>query len=298
MHEQQKQRWLISVSLLALYLIWGATFLAMKIAIDSLPPFLMAALRFLGAGGLLYVLLRLRGVAAPTRPQWLGAAVVGTLLLACGNGGVAFAQQWVATGAAALMIATVPLWTVLFAGLWGMPPHRREWVGIGLGMLGVLILNLGNNLQASPLGAGILLLAAVCWALGSIWGKRLPMPPGLMAPAAQMLAGGAVLVLASMASGERIVAPPTWKTLVALLYLIAFGSLIAYSAYLYLLKTVRPALATSYAFVNPLIAMMLGTWLLNEHFGAHELGAMVLILLGVLLVLPINFSFKTSDRGT
>lgn len=297
MHEK-KQRWLIGLCLVALYFIWGATFLAMKIAIDSLPPFLMAALRFLGAGGLLYGLLRLRGEAAPTRPQWLGAATVGTLLLACGNGGVAFAQQWVATGAAALMIATVPLWTVLFSGFWGMPPHRRERAGIVFGMLGVLILNLGNNLQASPLGATVLLLAAICWALGSIWGKHLSMPSGLMAPAAQMLAGGAVLVLASVASGERIAAAPTWKTLAALLYLIAFGSLIAYTAYLYLLKTVRPALATSYAFVNPLIAMLLGNALLHEHFGTYEFGAMVFILLGVLLVLPINFSFRTSVRDT
>lgn len=298
MQEQQKRRWLIGLCLVALYFIWGATFLAMKVAIGSLPPFLMAALRFLGAGGVLYGLLRLRGVAAPTRRQWLGAAVVGTLLLACGNGGVAFAQQWVATGAAALMIATVPLWTVLFAGLWGMPPHKREWAGIGCGMVGVLILNLGHNLQASPLGAGVLLMAAVCWALGSIWGKHLPMPSGLMAPAAQMLAGGAVLVLASLASGEHMAAAPTWKTLAALFYLIVFGSLVAYSAYLYLLKTVRPALATSYAFVNPLIAMLLGAALLDERFGAYEFGATAFILLGVLLVLPIKFAFRACGRDT
>lgn len=283
-----KQRILIPLSLLALYLIWGSTFVGMKFAIESFPPFLMAALRFLFAGCLLYALLRWRGVPSPTLPQWGGATVIGTLLLAVGNGGVAYAEQSVASGTAATVIGTVPLWTVLFAGLWGQPPRRKELLGILLGVAGVFILNLGGSLQASPVGAVVLLVAAMAWAFGSMWGRHLPMPQGAMASAAQMICAGAVLLVVSTASGEHMTRPPTSKALLAMAYLVVFGSFIAYSAYLYLLKTVRPALATSYAFVNPVVAMLLGTWLAEEHVGMHDLIALGIILASVLLVLPFN----------
>lgn len=282
---EKKPRWLIVASLITLYFIWGSTFLAMKFAIESFPPFLMAALRFLFAGALLYVLLRLRGIPNPSRPQWAGAAMVGTLLLSIGNAGVAYAQQWVATGAAALTIATVPLWAVLFSMLWGDKPYRHEWQGIGLGILGVLLLTQGNNMHASPLGAWVLLLAAAGWAYGSVWSRRLPMPSGAMASAAQMLAGGAVLVIISLASGERMPGILTTRALWSLAYLVIFGSFIAYSAYLYLLSNVRPALATSYAFVNPVVAILLGTWLAGERIDRFEWLALLMILGGVVLVL-------------
>ncbi len=282
--EQVSRRWWIAVSLLSLYFIWGSTYLTMKFAMDGFPPFIMAALRFLFAGGLLYAYLRLQGEPNPTLRQWGGAAAVGTLLLAVGNAGVAYAEQWVATGPAALAIATVPLWAVFFAGLWGHWPHRKEWLGIGLGILGVLILNFGGNMRASPLGAAVLLVAAAGWAFGSVWSKHLPMPRGVMAPATQMLAAGMVLVGISLASGERI-GIPTVKAWWSLAYLVVFGSLVAYSAYLYLLRTVRPALATSYAFVNPVVAMLLGAWLAGEHVGGAEMLALITILAGVVLVL-------------
>lgn len=190
MHKQTGQRLLILLALVALYFFWGATYIAMRIAIDSFPPFMMAALRFLVAGGLLYGWLRLRGSPAPSRAEWLGAVAVGTLLLVFGNAAVAYAEQTVASGVAALGIATVPLWMALFSGLWGQWPNRREWLGIVIGMTGVVVLNLSANMQASPLGAGLILLAAASWAFGSAWGKRLPMPAGAMGSAAQMLAGG------------------------------------------------------------------------------------------------------------
>ncbi len=283
-----RQRLLIPLSLLTLYLIWGSTFLGMKFAIESFPPFFMAALRFLFAGSLLYALLRWRGAPNPTLPQWGGAAMVGTLLLSVGNGGVAYAQQSVATGAAAMVIGTVPLWAVLFAGLWGQKPKRNEMLGVALGVLGVLILNITGSLQASPVGALVLLAAAMSWAFGSMWARHLPMPEGAMASAAQMICAGTVLVVMSTALGERIPGPPTDKALLSLAYLVLFGSFIAYSAYLYLLKTVRPALATSYAFVNPVVAMLLGAWLAEEQVGMHDLIALAIILASVVLVLPFN----------
>lgn len=281
----QQQRWLIVLSMLSLYFIWGSTFLAIRFAIDSFPPFMMAAMRFLTAGILLYGVLRWRGVPNPSLSQWGGAAVVGTLLLAVGNGGVSFAEQWVATGAAALAIATVPLWAAVFAGLWGNWPNRREWMGILLGLLGVLMLNMGGNMRVSAIGAGALLLSAASWAFGSVWSRRLPMPAGLMAGASQMLMGGMVLVLVSVLSGEHMHGMPTQKAVLAMVYLVLFGSLVAHSAYLYLLRTVRLATATSYTFVNPLVAVLLGVWLAGEHVGGFELLALLAILGGVVLVL-------------
>lgn len=275
--------------LIALYFIWGSTFISMKFAIESYPPFQMAAMRFLLAGGLLYAVMRWRGAPRPSGEQWLGATAVGTLLLAAGNGGVAYAQQWIASGTAALAIATVPLWTAIFARLWGHRPTRREWAGIALGMFGIALLNLGNNMQVSPLGAAIILLAAVCWAFGSVWSKHLPMPTGAMAGAAQMLGGGAVLVVASVLHGDALPAAlPSVRAALAMAFLVIFGSFVAYSAYLYLLKTVRPALATSYAFVNPLVAMLLGAWLAGESVGFYEGLALVVVLAGVLLVLSAS----------
>lgn len=282
------QRALIALALGALYFIWGSTFLGMRFAIDSFPPFMMAALRFVTAGALLYGWLRWRGVPAPRPKEWLGAAVVGTLLLAVGNAGVAYAEQSVSSGVAALMIATVPLWMAVFGCFWQQRPTSREWLGILVGTIGVVVLNLGGTLQASAFGAGILLLAAASWALGSLWGKRLAMPQGAMASAAQMLTGGAVLVAASLLAQEPWPAQVSAKSLYALAYLIVFGSFIAYSAYLFLLQNVRPALATSYAFVNPLVAMLLGAALAGETIDRAEYMALAIIIVGVVLVLPFE----------
>ena len=279
---------LIVLALVALYFIWGSTFLAMRFAIESFPPFLMGAIRFLVAGVLLFGWLKMKGVPSPTRSQWLGAGIVGTLLLAIGNGGVAYAELTVSSGVAALAIATVPLWTAIFASLWNEKPHAREWTGILIGTAGIAGLNLGNSLQASPLGAGLLLLAAASWSFGSLWSKRLAMPAGAMASAAQMIVGGLVLLIASLVAGESWPAAPSAKSVYSILYLIVFGSFVAYSAYLFLLNNVRPALATSYAFVNPLVAMALGVWLADEVIGGAEYAALVIILIGVSLVLPLK----------
>ncbi|MCB5185157.1 drug/metabolite exporter YedA [Methylobacillus gramineus] len=279
---------LILLALLALYFIWGSTYLAMRFAIESFPPFLMAAIRFLVAGGLLYLVLWFKGYKAPVGSEWFGAFLVGTLLLAGGNGGVAYAEQTVSSGVAALAVATMPLWAAVFASMWKHPPSRREWLGVMIGTIGVVVLNLGTEMQASPVGAIVLLLAAASWAFGSIWGKHLSMPKGMMASASQMLCGGLVLLFMSLFSGEQWPQQVTQTSFYALIYLVVFGSLVAYSAYLYLFKTVRPALATSYAFVNPVVAMMLGALLANEVIGRAEYVALAIIVLGVLLVLPLG----------
>lgn len=275
---------LIGAALLALYLIWGSTYLAMRFAIEGFPPFMMAGIRFVIAGGLFMAFLRLRGAPWPDRAQWRSSFLVGGLLLLGGNGAVAYAEQWISSGVAALAIATVPLWTVLFSALWGQRSSRHEWLGILIGFAGVGLLSFGADMRASTVGTLALFFAAASWSFGSVWSKRLPMPPGLMSSAAQMLGGGLLLMLTSLILGERLLAPPSFKALAPLAYLIVFGSFVAFTAYQFLFHSVRPALATSYAYVNPVVALALGAWFAGEHVGALEVAAMAVIVAGVALV--------------
>jgi drug/metabolite transporter (DMT)-like permease len=280
---------LVVVALLAVYVVWGSTYLAIRVALEGFPPFLMAGLRFLVAGGVLYLVLRLRGAPAPGRTQWGGATVVGGLLLLGGNGGVVVAEQWVASGLAALGVATVALWSAIFSGLWGQWPRRLEWVGLAVGFGGVALLNLEGNLRASPAGAIALLVATVSWAFGSMWSRHLDLPAGLMASAAEMLAGGSLLLVTSVVVGEKVPRALGARPLLALAYLVVFGSWVGFSAYIYLLRRVRPTVATSYAYVNPVIAMALGVAFAGEHITPTEWVAMPVILAGVALVVVAIF---------
>lgn len=277
-------RMLVPLSLLALYVIWGSTYLAIRYALASYPPFLLAGMRFLIAGGLLFGVLRMRGIAAPSARQWRNAAITGVLLLGFGNGLVCFAEQRVSSGIAAVAVASMPLFAALFSGMYREWPTGRECIGLAIGFIGVIVLNLGNGLSASRLGAIALLTAAMCWAFGSVWSKRQDMPSGPMNTAAQMLCGSVALILVAFGTGERLPSQPTLHATLALGYLIVFGSLIAFSAYLYVLKHVRPALATSYAYVNPPVAVLFGVLLAGEQVGPYDLAGMAVILLGVLAI--------------
>ena len=276
---------LLIASFFALYFIWGSTYFAIKLGVASWPPLLMAGVRFVIAGALIYAWCRFRGAPHPSARQWGAGAIVGVLLLAIGNGGVTVAEHMgVASGVAALSVATVPLFALLFGMIWGQRTRGFEWAGIVLGMLGIGLLNLGSNLQASPFGAVIILVAAASWAFGSMWSKHLPLPQGAMASSVEMLAGGAVLLLGSLLSGERMTTPPTATGWFVLAYLIVFGSIVAFSAYVYLLKHVRPAAATSYAYVNPVVAVLLGVGFAGEQIGYEEMLAMAIIVSAVVLI--------------
>jgi drug/metabolite transporter (DMT)-like permease len=274
----------VVLALLSLYLIWGSTYLGIRIAIESIPPYLMIGVRFVVAGGILYLILRMRGVPTPTRSQWVGSAAVGVLLIGGGMGGVATAEQWVPSSVAAVCLATSPLWISLFAGLWGRWPVRAEWLGLALGFVGVVLLNLGSGLWTNPTGAILLLIAPICWSFGSAWSHHLQLPAGLMASAAQMLIGGVFVSLLGLMLGQRITVLPSMQSLLALLYLITFGSLIAFSVYVFLLHSLRPALATSYAYVNPVVAVILGVIFAGERITLMTVLAMVVILVGVGLI--------------
>jgi drug/metabolite transporter (DMT)-like permease len=269
----------------ALYVIWGSTYLVIRIGVEYWPPLLLAGVRFVIAGTLMYAYLRWRGAPAPTWAQWKAAGIIGVLLLACGNGAVTVAEHTgVASGVAALAVATVPLFTLLCGYFWGARNTRLEWAGIVLGIIGIAMLNLGSNLQSSPLGAALLIFAAATWAFGSVWSKHLPLPQGAMASAVEMLVGGVVLLIASAVSGEHLEKLPPIEGWAALAYLTVFGSIIAFNAYMYLLKHVRPAAATSYAYVNPAVAVLLGIVFAGESIGLEEALAMAVIISAVVLI--------------
>lgn len=276
----------IALALAAVYVIWGSTYLGIRFALEGGWPPLLAVSggRMLIAGGLLYAVLRWRGVPAPKRGQWPALMVVGLLMMLLGNGMVVLAEEQVSSGLAAIAIASMPLWMGLFGMLLGQRPSRGEWLGIGIGFLGVLWLNAGSSLSSAPSGLVMLLIAPIAWAFGSVWSRGRDLPSPFMAAAAQMLCGGAMLVALGLAMGERLPAAPTTQGTVSLIYLAIFGSIGGFGAYVWLLNHVRPALAASYAYVNPPIAVLLGAWFGGERFGLHDLGAMAIILAGVIVI--------------
>ncbi|MEO1956368.1 MAG: drug/metabolite exporter YedA [Methylophilaceae bacterium] len=282
---RNKQTFLIVIALFCTYFIWGSTYLAIRFGIESFPPFLMASVRFTAAGIILYVVMRFWGSENPTLAEWKGASIVGLLLPALGNGTVCYVQQTISSSVAALAIATAPIWMAIFSTVWGHHITRQEWVGIFLGVLGIGFLNIGGSLHSNYVSALLLIFAAASWSFGSIWGKHLPMPKGLMGAACQMIAGGIALMIASTYFNESWPDNISAKSWGAMLFLIVLGSIVAYSAFQYLLKTVRPLIASSNTFVNPIVAFTVGIWFANEHVTQYEYIALAVILLGVALIL-------------
>ncbi|WP_082583861.1 drug/metabolite exporter YedA [Noviherbaspirillum sp. Root189] len=287
------------LALLTVYLVWGSTYLAIHFALFSFPPFLLMGSRFLVAGALLFAVLKLRGTSSPTGRQWRDAGIVGALLLGGGMGFTAVAQQTVSSGLTAVFIASAPLMFALWSGLFGDWPGRRDWVGIVLGFCGAMLLASGGEMAASPIGVIALSVAVCSWTFGSVLSqKKLAMAPGAMGFASEMLLGGALLTVAGLLQGERITLPIDTQAWWAWTYLVTAGSLGAFSAYMYLLSRVSPALASSYAYVNPVIAVALGVALAGETVGAREMVAMGIILGSVILLTTSRTATKPADKPT
>ena len=284
----------IGVALLALYIVWGSTYLAIRFAIETIPPFLMAATRFLVAGSLLLCWMRLRGAPWPKPSEWREASIVGGLMLLGGNGGVCWAEQTVPSGVAALVVSTVPIWVVLLDWLWlrSGRPNTSTLFGLALGFGGVaLLVRPGGAMHsggAPVLGILVLVLASGLWAAGALYSRRARLPSSpWVAISMEMIAGGALLALAGIAVGEwRHVhlAEVTARSLLSLAYLVFFGSLIGFSAYLWLLKATTPARASTYAFVNPVVAVFLGWAFAGEAFPLRTMIAAAVALTGVVLI--------------
>jgi drug/metabolite transporter (DMT)-like permease len=281
----KNQSLLVVLALFCTYFIWGSTYLAIRFGIESFPPFLMAGIRFAVAGSLLYIVMRFLGAPNPSERQWLGATAVGIMLPALGNGTVCYVQQTVSSSVAALSIATVPIWMAIFSSIWGHKITHKEWLGIAIGLVGIVLLNVGGSLHGDLVSAMLLIFAAASWSFGSVWSKHLDLPSGLMASASQMLAGGVVLLCVSAFQGESWPQHISAKSWGAMLFLVVLGSIVAYSAYQYLLKTVRPLVASSNTFVNPVVAFIVGILFASEHVSTNEYIALAIILFGVFLVL-------------
>jgi drug/metabolite transporter (DMT)-like permease len=275
----------VILALAAVYFIWGSTYLALRFGLEGFPPFILNGIRFLGAGASLYVVLRWRGIAPPTPRQWWNAARVAALLLVGGVGLVTVAEDLgVGSGVAATAVAIIPVWAAITSGLFGSWPGRLEWLGLAIGLAGVLVLAQEGDFQASGLGMLMVIISPMLWAFGSVWGSRLDLPRPVMATAAELLAGGLVLSVLGTLRGERIESMPSVGSLLALGYLTVFGSIVAYTAYVYLLENTRPALATSYAYVNPAVAVLLAMTLGAEVVTGPLFVALPLILGGVVIV--------------
>jgi len=293
--------WQVAVALCSIYLIWGSTYLAIGIAVETMPPLLMAGARFLLAGGLLYGVMRWRGEPAPSAEQWRGAAIVGTLLLLGGNGLVCLAERSVASSLAALLVATVPLWMVLLPWLaGGSRPPLRTLLALATGLAGVWLLTAGGQAQGvDPLAAFMLLAAALCWAVGSLYARRLRHAPSpLVSTSLNMLCGGAALLIAAVLCGDLARTHPQAMSAASALsfaYLVTMGSIIGFGSYVWLLRHTSATLATSYSYVNPLVALALGCLLHHEALGSTTPLATALIV-GAVLVMSRAGSTPPTDR--
>jgi drug/metabolite transporter (DMT)-like permease len=272
---------MLAACLGAVCIIWGTTYYAIKVAISGMPPFLLVATRFLTAGGLLLGWQWLRGQPMPRPRQWRAAALIGLLLLIGGNGSVTLAERWVSSGAAVALIAVMPLATALWSGLLGEWPHRLEWSAIALGGAGAALMLMGRDLQASLPGTLIILGGVCCWSLGTVLSRRIDVPRGPTGFGAEMLVAGVVGLLISLALGERPHGLPQPRAVAAWLYLVVFGSIIAFSAYRYLVERVSATLASTYAYVNPPVGLLVGGWLGHESFSPQLLLGLPVVLAAV-----------------
>jgi drug/metabolite transporter (DMT)-like permease len=295
----------IVIAFAAIYLIWGSTYLAIRFAVETLPPFLMLFARFFTAGVLMYAFLRWRGVPRPAAREWFGAAVVGGLLLLGGTGAVGWAEQWIDSGLAALIVAIVPVWMVVLD--WIGPQKRRPTgaviAGLVLGLVGVAVLvgpvDLSGGGRMQFIGSAVVVFGTLSWATGSVYGSHLPHPSSpWMSAALQMTAGGILLLLFGTAMGEWSRLDPgqmSALSLGALAYLIVFGSLIAFAAYVFLLRYEPPARVGSYAYVNPVVAVFLGWALAAEPVTPRTIVAAAIILTGVVLIVRHRASKTPPD---
>jgi drug/metabolite transporter (DMT)-like permease len=284
----------IALAFLSIYTIWGSTYLAIRFAIETFPPFLMAAIRFLIAGGVLYGWMRLRGASRPTRANWKAATIIGGFLLLGGNGGVTNAEQVIPSGLAAVLITTVPIWMALAELLRRdrIVPTLQVVLGLILGFGGVVLLvgpgDLAGSSGLNPLWAGVLILASLSWAVGSVYSRKASLPTApLLGSGMEMLAGGALLLVASFVSQEWVGFQPgkvSLLSLVSFIYLIVFGSLIGFSSYVWLLTKTTTARASTYAYVNPVVAVFLGYFLAGEQLTLRTLLASSVIIIAVVVI--------------
>ncbi len=293
----------------AVYVLWGSTYLALRFVLESMPPFLMAGFRFVSAGSIMLLLARLNKHAWPTRHELKNTAFIGFMLLVIGNGGVVWAEQYINSSITALIITIEPVWVVLL--LWMKNQQHKPspvvWIGIFLGIAGMFVLigpsDLGQVEQLNPLGVGLLLLSSICWAVGSVYALNNQLPSSAyMNTGFQMLIAGGIFFLIGTGNSEWSrfdISEITTRSILGFLYLIIFGSLIGFTSYNYIIKKANPTSASTYAYVNPVIAVFLGWWLGNERVSMQTIFAAALLVSAVvIIIMKPTLKFKTLYRKT
>ncbi len=294
----------VALAFAAVCVIWGSTYLAIRFVVETAPPFFTAGARWAIAGVLLYSVTRLRGASAPSRSHWYAAFVIGGLMLLGAHGAVVWAEQWIPSGLTSILAATVPLWLVFFESVHERrKPSGKVLAVFAAGFVGVIMLvgdvpSLGGNMM-SPIAAVAVLLGALAWGLGSLYSRSAKQPNShFMGVALQMIAGGLLLLSASIATGEWAsmkLSGISQRSLVAWVYLIVFGSLVAFTSYIWLLKQIAPARIATYAYINPLVALLLGWALANEQPSFRSIAAAAIILISVAAI--TSRKLESEDRG-
>lgn len=270
--------WMVVACLGALYIVWGTTYFAIKVGIRTVPPFFLIGTRLSAAGLLLLAWQTLRGRRLPTRAEWGSAALIGTLLPLAGNSAMAVAEHRISSGATVALMSVLPLATALWSGVFGQWPRRLEWFAIAVGGLGVAIMLLGRDLHSSPLGALVILFGVTSWSFGTMLSRRIALPRGPSSFGAEMLCAGCFGLMISAALHEPWHIPHSASAWYAWGYLVVFGSLVGFSSYRYLIERVSPTLATTYAYVNPPVGLLVGWWLGSESFSPQLLIGLPIVL--------------------
>jgi drug/metabolite transporter (DMT)-like permease len=278
----------------SIYLVWGSTYLAISYAVQTIPPFLMGGLRFLVSGAALYAWARYRGAGRPTRIHWRNAIIAGAFLLLGGNGAVVWAEQFVPSGLTALLVSILPFWLVIIE--WVRPPRQRPHgavlIGLILGFIGIVVLvgpgNIGGHGDVRPIGALVLILGSLSWAIGSFYSRDAELPQsGLLTTGMEMLGGGALLLIVGALTGELSqfdIHRVSRESAIGLAYLITFGSLLGFTSYIWLLDKVSPARLGTYAYVNPIVAVVLGWAIAGERLSLRTAVAAAIVICAVALI--------------
>jgi drug/metabolite transporter (DMT)-like permease len=306
LEQKHASRAQIIAAFASIYIVWGSTYLAIRYAVQTMPPFIMGGARFLVSGALLYVWARHRGAPKPTKLHWRNAIIAGGFLLLGGNGAVVWAEQFVPSGLTALLVSILPFWLVIIE--WVRPPRRRPsgavLLGLVLGFIGIMVLvgpgNIGGQGDVRPLGALVLILGSLSWAIGSFWSRDAQLPEsGLLTTGMEMLGGGALLIIVGVLSGELArfdIRHISRASVIGLAYLITFGSLLGFTSYIWLLDKVSPARLGTYAYVNPIVAVLLGWAIAGETLSARTAVAAVIVICAVALITTAR-STTTAQSG-
>ncbi len=294
----KNRKWLLWAALFLLYTTWSSTYLAIRVAVKTIPPLAMTSIRFIAAGGLMLLIAFLRREKNPSLKEWAAGSLVGVILFLGANVLLCYAEQSVSSGISAVAVSSGAIWICLFSGFFGRWPTKMEWAGIALGFAGIAILATGREMSGNILGTILLILSSMVWAFGSVLSTRLPVPKGFMGSGVEMSAGGIASLIVVIVTGQGLHFNPSRESVIALIYLVIIGAMVGFSAFMYVFQNARPALASSYSYVNTIGAVILGAVILKEQVGSREIVAMIVVVAGVIVIALAGMKAKPGIKKT